>query len=143
MQLLHTLNYILGSNTGIGKVTAHEISKRGARIIMLCRNIEKAEAVASEISNDTGNQVDVLKLDLSSLNSVRECAQIILDKEEKIDILINNAGIMTCPEWKTYDGFEMQIGTNHFGHFLLTELLIPLLRKSASTGFTPRYARVL
>ena len=59
---------------------------------MLCRNIEKAEAVASEISNDTGNQVDVHKLDLSSLKSVRDCAQVILDKEEKIDILINNAG---------------------------------------------------
>ena len=92
MQPLHNLTYIIGSNTGIGKVTAHEISKRGARIIMLCRNIEKGEAVASEISNDTGNQVDVLKLDLSSLKSVRECAQIILDKEQKIDILINNAG---------------------------------------------------
>ena len=62
----------------------------------------------------------------------------MLDEEEKIDILINNAGVMTCPEWKTEDGFEMQIGTNHFGHFLLTELLIPLLRKSASGGFTPR-----
>ena len=82
-------------NTGIGKVTAHEISKRGARVIMLCRNIEKAEAVASEISNETGNPVDVLKLDLSSLQSVRGCAEIILDKEEKIDILINNAGNLT------------------------------------------------
>jgi len=129
---------ITGSNTGIGKITAHEISKKGARVIMLCRNIEKAEAAASEISNDTGNPVDVIKLDLSSLTSVRECAQILLDNEERIDILINNAGIMTCPEWKTYDGLEMQIGTNHFGHFLLTELLIPLLRKSSSSGFTPR-----
>jgi len=129
---------ITGCNTGIGKITAHEISKKGARIIMLCRNTEKADEAATEIRKDTGNQVDVHKLDLSSLKSVRECAQILLDKEDKIDILINNAGIMTCPEWKTEDGFEMQIGTNHFGHFLLTELLIPLLRKSSATGFTPR-----
>ena len=81
-----------GSNTGIGKVTAHEISKKGARVILLCRNIDKAESAASEISNDTGNPVDVIKLDLSSLTSVRECAQILLEKEEQIDILINNAG---------------------------------------------------
>ena len=82
----------IGSNTGIGKITAHEISKRGARIIMLCRNIQKGEEAASEILKATGNPVEVLKLDLSSLTSVRECAQMILDKEEKIDILINNAG---------------------------------------------------
>ena len=61
-------------------------------MILLCRNIDKAESAASEISNDTGNPVDVIKLDLSSLTSVRECAQILLEKEEQIDILINNAG---------------------------------------------------
>ena len=87
--------HLIGSNTGIGKITAQEISRKGGRVIMLCRNTEKAEAVAAEIRNETGNQVDVLKLDLSSLESVRECAQMLLDKEEKIDILINNAG-KTC-----------------------------------------------
>ena len=84
--------HLIGSNTGIGKMTAKEISRKGGRVIMLCRNTEKAEAAAAEIRNETGNQVDVLKLDLSSLESVRECAQMLLDKEEKIDILINNAG---------------------------------------------------
>ena len=86
------LKLFLGCNTGIGKITAHEISKKGARVIMLCRNTEKAEEAATEIRKDTGNQVDVHKLDLSSLKSVRECAQTLLDKEDKIDILINNAG---------------------------------------------------
>jgi short-subunit dehydrogenase len=84
--------YYTGANTGIGQVTAHELSKKGARVIILCRNTEKGEAAASQISEDTGNPVDVIKLDLSSLKTVRECAQMLLDKEEKIDILINNAG---------------------------------------------------
>ena len=95
MRLNKYRNHILGCNTGIGKITAHEISKKGARIIMLCRNTEKADEAATEIRKDTGNQVDVHKLDLSSLKSVRECAQILLDKEDKIDILINNAGNYT------------------------------------------------
>ena len=92
MRLKKYRNHFLGCNTGIGKITAHEISKKGARVIMLCRNTEKAEEAATEIRKDTGNQVDVHKLDLSSLKSVRECAQILVDKEDKIDILINNAG---------------------------------------------------
>ena len=129
---------ITGSNTGIGKVTAHELSKKGARVIMLCRDLEKAHSAAREINKDTGNQVDVMKLDLASLKSVRECSQALLEKEDKIDILINNAGVMACPELKTEDGLEMQMGTNHFGHFLLTELLQPLLRKSAAKGNAPR-----
>merc|ERR1712013_904816 len=112
---------IAGANTGIGKVTATELSKRGAKVVMLCRNMEKGEEV-------------VHKLDLSSLASVRECAEQLGNSLEKIDILINNAGIMACPEMRTQEGFEMQIGTNHFGHFLLTNLVMPLLKKAAPTA---------
>jgi len=129
---------ITGSNSGIGKITAHELSKKGARVIMLCRNVEAANNVKREITKNTGHQVDVKKMDLASLQSVRECANALLEEEDKIDILINNAGVMACPELKTEDGFEMQFGTNHLGHFLLTEMLLPLLRKSKATGFTPR-----
>ena len=129
---------ITGANTGVGKETAHEISRKGARVIMLCRDTVKAESVSKEIMNDTGNQVDIVKLDLASLESVRNCADALITKEDRIDILINNAGVMACPEMKTKDGLELQIGTNHFGHFLLTELLQPLIRKSTTTGFTPR-----
>lgn len=129
---------ITGCNTGIGKETAHILSKRGARIIMLCRNVEKAEAAAQEIRSDTGNVVNVMSLDLASLESVRNCAEKLLEAEDQIDILINNAGIMLCPELRTKEGFEMQFGTNHLGHFLLTELLLPKLRKSAASGFNAR-----
>lgn len=82
----------LGSNSGIGKVTAHELSKKGAKLIMLCRNVESANACAREITKDTGHQVEVMKLNLASLDSIRECANTLLQQEDKIDILINNAG---------------------------------------------------
>merc|ERR1719384_2065415 len=122
---------ITGANTGIGKVTAMDLSKRGAKVVMLCRNIEKAEEAAEEIRKATEGKVVVHKLDLASLASVRECAAQLGNSLEKIDILINNAGVMACPQMKTEDGFEMQIGTNHLGHFLLTNLLMPLLKKAA------------
>ena len=101
IQHCKVLFFFAGSNTGIGKITAHEISKKGARVIMLCRDTEKAEKTATEIRKDTGNQVEVLKLDLSSLQSVRDCAKTLLEKEEKIDILINNAG--TVNKRKRFD----------------------------------------
>jgi len=125
---------ITGANTGIGKVTALDLSKRGAKVVMLCRNVEKAEAAAEEIRKATEGEVVVHKLDLASLASVRECAEQLGNSLEKIDILINNAGIMACPEMRTTEGFEMQIGTNHFGHFLLTNLLMPQLKKAAPTA---------
>ena len=86
------LSLLLGANSGIGKVTAHELSKRGAKIIMLCRDLENAEEAADDIRKDTGNVVAVLHLDLSSLESVRKCADELHYEEDKIDILINNAG---------------------------------------------------
>ena len=84
------------------------------------------------------DEVEVVRLDLASLSSVRECAEELNGRLERIDLLVNNAGVMMCPYQKTADGLEMQIGTNHFGHFLLTELLLPLLKKSSLTGFRPR-----
>ena len=134
------LSSILGANAGIGKVTALEISKRGARVLMLSRNEEKSLPVIREIKEETGHDVIFYKLNLASLDSIRSCANEINSKEPKIDILINNAGIMLCPNWKTDDGFDMQLGTNHLGHFLLTELLMPLIQRSAITGFHPRYS---
>merc|ERR1719367_259462 len=129
---------ITGSNTGIGRTTALDMSRRGAKVVMLCRDMEKAEKAAEEIREATKGEVIVHKLDLADLASVRECAEQLGNSLEKIDILINNAGIMACPKMKTKDGFEMQFGTNHLGHFLLTELLMPLLHTSSASGFTPR-----
>lgn len=137
--LLVTTSF-LGCSAGIGIITAKDLSKRGAKILMLCRSLEKTEPVKEEIKKETGGEVDIYELDLSSLESVRKCAAAIAEKESKIDILINNAGIMACPQWKTKDGFDMQFGTNHLGHFLLTELLLPLIKKSAEAkDFNTRY----
>ena len=115
--------------------------QREAQRSLCCgRNLELANKAAAEIREDTKNEVVVKKLDLASLQSVRDCAKELEESEEKIDYLINNAGVMTCPEWKTEDGYEMQFGTNHLGHFLLTNLLTPLLQKS---GFNRHNARVV
>jgi len=122
---------ITGCNVGIGKETARDLSHRGARIIMACRNLEAAAQAAEEIKAETGGELKVVKLDLASLASVRECAAEIKRDEKKLHVLINNAGVMMCPYTKTEDGFEMQMGTNHFGHFLFTNLLLDLLKASA------------
>jgi len=129
---------ITGANSGIGKVTALELSKKGARVLMLCRDTNKAQEVANDITDETRNEINVIKLDLASFEDIRSCADTLLHNEHQIDMLINNAGIMACPEMTTKDGLELQIGTNHFGHFLLTLLLLPLLRKSAANHFNPR-----
>jgi len=122
---------ITGCNTGIGKITAMDLSKRGAKVVMLCRDTAKANLAAQEIKAETKGDVTVERMDLSSLNSVRDCVERLNKSLKKIDILINNAGVMMCPLSRTEEGFEMQIGTNHFGHFYLTNLLLPLIKKAA------------
>ncbi|XP_054158853.1 retinol dehydrogenase 12-like [Oppia nitens] len=125
---------ITGANTGIGKINATLMAKLGAKVVMACRDMAKAhiaaEDVAKEAKQSDDDNVVVMKLDLSSLASVRQFAKELSEKVSQIDILINNAGVMMCPHWKTDDGFEMQFGTNHLGHFLMTLLLLPLLRRA-------------
>lgn len=121
---------ITGANTGIGKIAAHDFSKRGAKVIIACRTMDKGKAAAQEIMDDTGNPVEVEKLDLSDLSSVKECAESLKGRLDRIDVLLNNAGVMNTPNWKTKDGFDMQFGTNHLGHFMFTHLLLPLLKKT-------------
>uniref|UniRef100_A0A8C1YP19 Retinol dehydrogenase 12, like n=2 Tax=Cyprinus carpio TaxID=7962 RepID=A0A8C1YP19_CYPCA len=122
---------ITGANTGIGKETAIDLAKRGARIIMACRDTEKAEAALKEVKDASGNQdVVTSRLDLADSKSIREFAEKINKEEKQVNILINNAGVMVCPYGKTADGFEMQIGVNHMGHFLLTYLLLDLIKRS-------------
>ena len=123
---------ITGGNTGIGKETAVDLATRGARVIIACRNLVKGKAAVKEIQERSGStHVFLEKLDLASLDSVRKFAENILNSEPRLDILINNAGVMACPYQKTEDGFEMQFGVNHLGHFLLTILLLDLLKRSA------------
>ncbi|CAG2179878.1 unnamed protein product, partial [Oppiella nova] len=122
---------ITGANTGIGKETARELSLRGAKIIIGSRDVDRGKRAVQDIQlkNPKANII-VMKLDLSSLSSVRHFAKTVSREVSTIDILMNNAGVMACPESTTEEGFEMQFGTNHLGHYLLTLSLMPLLKKS-------------
>ena len=115
---------ITGANTGIGYYTALELAKRGDHVTLACRNQDKADAAAAKIRAEAPNgTVDTATLDLADLGSVRKYAE---SAPESIDILINNAGVMMpAKRTETKDGFELQIGTNHLGHFALTNLLLP------------------
>ena len=106
---------VTGANSGLGEVVARALGKAGADVVLACRDTTKADLVAAEI----GSNAVVRKLDLSDLSSVRAFA----DATDKVDVLVNNAGVMAVPFRRTVDGFEMQIGTNHLGHFALTGLL--------------------
>ena len=110
---------ITGANSGLGAITARELARNGAKVILAVRTPSKGEAAARQMTGD----VEVRPLDLQDLSSVRQFA----DGVDKADLLINNAGIMAAPFALTADGFESQIGTNHFGHFALTNLLLPKL----------------
>ncbi|KAK8783068.1 hypothetical protein V5799_015590 [Amblyomma americanum] len=123
---------ITGANSGVGKETARELCKRGARVILACRDVDKARLAASDIARNTGVQPVCMQLDLCSFESVRQFAQQVLEREERLDVLINNAGkIATAKKTETEDGFESTLQTNHLGHFLLSNLLLDLLKKSA------------
>ncbi len=119
---------VTGSNTGLGYDTARVLAARGATVVMACRDIGKADAAAARIrALSPKADVAVHKLDLGSLDSVREAAAAIAAAHPRIDLLINNAGVMYPPKSVTADGFELQFGTNHLGHFALTGLLLPNL----------------
>ncbi|CRL05417.1 CLUMA_CG017987, isoform A [Clunio marinus] len=123
---------ITGANSGIGKETARDLAKRGARVIMACRTMDTAYEARDEIIKQTGNEnILVKKLDLSSQKSVRDFADEILMIEKRIDVLIHNAGYGNpFNKEKSVDGIELTMATNHYGPFLLTHLLIGLLKKS-------------
>jgi NAD(P)-dependent dehydrogenase (short-subunit alcohol dehydrogenase family) len=112
---------VTGANSGLGLVTARELARAGARVIMACRDVAKGTEAASSLPGD----VEVRALDLADLASVRTFAGSVTDD---VDLLINNAGVMAPPLRRTADGFELQFGTNHLGHFALTGLLLPRLR---------------
>ncbi|XP_014667719.1 PREDICTED: retinol dehydrogenase 13-like [Priapulus caudatus] len=134
---------ITGASSGIGKETARALAKRGGRIIMGCRNVEEGLKVREEIIKEARNpKVVVRKLDLASLKSIREFAEKIKEKEDRVDVLVNNAGVMRCPKQLTEDGFEMQLGVNHLGHFYLTNLLLDKIKSSTSKAHHSRIINV-
>ncbi|MCB0154333.1 MAG: SDR family NAD(P)-dependent oxidoreductase [Anaerolineae bacterium] len=120
---------VTGANSGIGYEAALALAQKGATVVMACRSLPKAESAAEQIrqSNPPG-QVVVMHLDLASLDSVRGFVADFLARYDRLDLLINNAGVMALPQrYETADGFEMQFGTNHLGHFALTGLLLDVL----------------
>lgn len=120
---------VTGANSGLGLETTVGLASAGATVIMACRNPAKAENALAEVRRRAPNaQVDVMQLDLADLSSVRRFASDFSAKYPRLDILCNNAGVMALPFQKTRDGFEMQIGTNHLGPFVLTGLLLDSLR---------------
>ena len=145
---------VTGANSGLGLRTAEALTGKGAHVLLGCRDAIRAEAARSDVAAAaTGPAPEVVPLDLADLGSVRDAAQAVAAAVERLDVLVNNAGVMAMPQRRTADGFELQFGTNHLGHFALTGLLLPVLlraegprvvtvssnlhRMGASTGPTP------
>ena len=126
---------VTGANSGLGEVTARELARRGAKVIVACRNTEKGEEAVDRMRvalAPSGNEaeLEVRALDLASLESIRAfAAEVSGETTDGIDILVNNAGVMAPPRHETADGFELQFGTNHLGHFALTGLLFEDLKR--------------
>ena len=120
---------ITGANSGIGLETARELCRKGALVVMACRSPEKAEAAAEDIRADVeGARLEQRTLNLADLASVKAFAADMAEAHPHVHLLINNAGVMALPRAGTADGFEMQLGTNHLGHFALTGLLMEPLK---------------
>jgi len=119
---------VTGGNSGIGYEAALQFARRHGLVVLACRSLEKASAAAAQIKSAYADAaVEVMELDLSSLASVRAFADAFHKRHQRLNVLCNNAGVMAIPYRRTADGFEMQMGTNHFGHFALTGLLLDLL----------------
>jgi NAD(P)-dependent dehydrogenase (short-subunit alcohol dehydrogenase family) len=128
IDLAGTRVLVTGASTGLGEETTRALAAHGATVTMAVRDAERGEAAATRIRAAVPDaDIDVMLLDLASLADVRRFAAEYLATHDHLDVLINNAGVMACPQGTTVDGFELQIGTNHVGHFLLTRLLDPLL----------------
>jgi len=125
------LAIVTGANIGLGYETTLALAKKEMSVILACRNLEKAEEAKQKILGEAPKaHVEIMQIDLSSLKSVRAFSASFLKKYKKLDLLINNAGVMIPPYSQTEDGFELQMGANYFGHFLLTGLLLDIIEKT-------------
>ena len=121
-----------GGNAGLGFETARSLAAHNAAIMITARSHEKGQRAVEELKAATSNdRIDYGVMDLGSLNSIQEFTSAFLGKHDELNVLINNAGIMACPKGQTEDGFELQFGTNHLGHFFLSTLLLNALKKGA------------
>ena len=124
---------VTGATSGLGYETALELLRHGADVLIAARNPEKAARVAQDLTRASGREPTVVELDLADLTSVEKAADQVVKSYDKLDLLVNNAGVMATPYRQTVDGFELQLGTNHLGHFALTGRLLPLLLKAPSS----------
>ncbi len=119
---------VTGANSGLGLIAARELARAGARVVLACRNMDKGATALREITDEVPRaEAELAALDLSSLDSIRSFAQDFSKAHDGLDLLINNAGVMAPPRRTTEEGFELQFGTNHLGHFALTGLLLGAL----------------
>jgi NAD(P)-dependent dehydrogenase (short-subunit alcohol dehydrogenase family) len=124
---------VTGANSGLGFWTSVELARKGARVLMACRNPDRAGDALSRLLGEVPEAAaELVALDLASLASVEKASADVAGRSDALDVLVNNAGIMAVGEGTTEDGFELQLGTNHLGHFALTGRLLPLLLKGAS-----------
>ena len=121
---------VTGANSGAGLATAEQLVRQGAHVVAACRRVNAGKEATQQFSDLRGS-VEVMELDLNSLVSVRQFVAVVKEKHDQLHGLVNNAGVMNTPKGVTEDGFETQFGINHLGHFLLTEMLLEVLKKSA------------
>lgn len=122
---------VTGANSGIGYHAALELARRGGQVVLACRNVERGEAAVRRIRQEAPDaRTEVMPLDLADLASVRAFADALAERHKSLACLINNAGVMAVPRAETVDGFELQFGVNHLGHFALTGRLMPLLLRA-------------
>jgi NAD(P)-dependent dehydrogenase (short-subunit alcohol dehydrogenase family) len=124
---------VTGVSAGLGVETARALAAHGAQVVGAARDLSKAQAATEQVRAQaaTGGSLDLVQLDLASLDSVRRCADGLLAASKPFDLIIANAGVMACPRGKTVDGFETQFGTNHLGHFVLVNRVASLLKSGS------------
>jgi NAD(P)-dependent dehydrogenase (short-subunit alcohol dehydrogenase family) len=129
------LALVTGASAGLGIETSRALAAAGARVIMAVRDLAKGEKAANSVRESVPNaQLEVRELDLGSLESIRRFGEAFRADHATLDLLINNAGVMACPQGRTADGFDLQLGTNHLGHFALTSEVLPALQAAAARG---------
>ena len=132
MDMKERICVVTGASSGIGRVTALELARKGATVVLVCRNRSKGETTLAEITSATGNRsVHLICGDLSSQNEIRQVVKTFKERFGELHVLVNNAGVLMFERKTTADGLEMTFGLNHMGYFLLTNLLLGLIEKSA------------